>query len=979
MEALVLLFRNNMIIQPLNDIHIHLTLTDLNLTELQSAFHHILRFYIFYDTVETLIILYRVVAQILRKYHKTLDFHCSNISFSHKPIMVTTWLHRFISNTTANFIFPLTENHSYLTLTHLNLSAINSAFNQGKRAFASHNYRQAIQSYTIALNLLYEDLESTILLHRAVAKEKLYNYQSALDDCIKIKDRARHKNPDVYWATANILLGQGKLKQAAAIYKKGSDNLSGHHKKQFEKRYHDAVAAQIDHNQWLARLLPYEVLTSILLLLPWSSRGQLALTCRFWYKYILKEWSEMWSCIDSVHMMPHHPRAIYQLLDLVQSHQVRKVKINLCGLYLRADKEEDNETISKRPQLYGMGDLSQLILKTILNQNWNKIKYLDISPLDKNQLRSVLQVNKDSIKQLTLHHQTNNNYCSPEEMLIDVTQICSHLSTVVHNVSGNKIHLQNIKTILLNAPSSSNLHLTKLILRCKITFESLIHIFKRALYLNFLELQNHELNHARVLKIIYEHCPQLQTLSYFGKPHYCTGSLSATYTYYTITKSNDNNNTLLAINTSSYNYRSSSSGRSSLKFLKISIKMDRADQELDQSIQLFLERDRSSLQVLTLDWKPHHTMPLSLPLLFLSENNSIPIVKHCFYLFQLQKLTLECEAATHCSKTTTSLSTTTTPSSSPSTLSLPSQKNHTQQWLSRFISLCPNLQEVELRCSYYYFEDGEIYSVLRKLKHLERLTLDFCLCNYRSATGTDSIKSHQNRENVAEAITSTNGISTLFSHQQHQSSNLRYLKIMHSNRHTYHSLGIMLSGSVVDMVSCMKKYSAQLCKLDISNIEYESTDQVVTILKDLKECRGLNTLKIRWPTYRCVCEKELVALSSLQDLEDLEIFAWHTVFNKPTLMRLFELRQEGGVRLFIVKINMNDGQYLGGHRRFASPSPLSSSPIGNSHVKQDKQYHTQCLHKKYSIYDKSVYYKEDKIEDIYCKECNSRHQWRILT
>ncbi|KAG2225533.1 hypothetical protein INT45_010360 [Circinella minor] len=791
-----------------------------------------------------------------------------------------------ISNTTANFIFPLTETHSYLTLTHLNLTAINNAFNQGKRAFASHNYQQAIQSYTIALNHLYDDLESTILLHRAVANEKLCNYQPAIDDCIKIKNRTRDNNPDVYWVTANILLGQGKLKQAATIYKKGLNNLSGHHRKQFEKRYHDVVAAQIDHNQWLARLLPYEVLTSILLLLPWSSRGQLALTCRFWYKFILKGWSEMWSCIDPVHMMLHHPRAIYQLLDLVQSHQVRKVKINLCGLYLRADKE-DNETINKIPKLYGMGDLSQLILKTILKQNWNKIKYLEISPLNNDQLRSVLQVNKDSIKHLTLHHQTNNNHCSPEEMLIDVTQTCSHLSTVVHNVSGNEIHIQNIKTILSNAPSSIT-------------------------------------------------------------------------------------------NTSSYNYRSSS-GSYSLKFLTISIKMDRADQELDRAIQLFLERDCSSLQVLTLDWKPHHATPLSLPLLSLLENKRTTFVKHCFCLLQLRKVTLECEATTYSSKTTTSLSAT-APASSPLTLSLPSQ-NHTQQWLSQFISLCPNLQEVELRCTYYYFEDGKIYSVLRKLKHLERLTLDFCLCNYRSSAATNSIKSQQSQENVAEAITSTNGISTLFSHQQHQSSNLRYLKIMHRNRHTYRSLGNMLSGSVVDMVSCIKKYNVRLCELDISNIEFESTDQLVAILEDLKECRGLNTLKIRWPTCRCVCEKELIALSSLQDLEDLEIFAWYTVFSKPTLMRLFELRQKGGVRFFIVKISMNDGQYLSGHKRFTSPlsSSSSSSPMGSSQVEQEKQNYPQCLHKKYSIYDKSVYRKEDKIEDIYCKECNSGHQWRILT
>ena len=281
-----------------------------------------------------------------------------------------------LNETASDSIFPLMDTHSYLTLTHLNLTVTNNAFNQGKQAFASHNYEQAIQSYTIALNHLYEDFESTILLHRAVAYEKLYNYQQALDDCIKIKNRTRGDHPDVYWATANILLGHGKLKQAAAIYKEGSNSVPGDAREQFEKRYHAVIARQIDHNQWLTRSLPHEILSSILSLLSWSARGQLALTCRFWYKFILKGWPEMWSCIDSVHMTPRHPRAVHQLLDQVRAHQVRKVKINLCGLYWGSDKEEDNETTITRAQLYGMGDLSRLILKTILNQNWNTIKYL---------------------------------------------------------------------------------------------------------------------------------------------------------------------------------------------------------------------------------------------------------------------------------------------------------------------------------------------------------------------------------------------------------------------------------------------------------------------------------------------------------------------------------------------------------------------------------------------------------------------------
>ena len=604
----------------------------------------------------------------------------------------------------------------------------------------------------------------------------------------------------------------------------------------------------------------------------------------------------------------------------------------------------------------------------------------DISPLNNEQLRSVLELNKDTVKYLILHHQTNNKYCSQEEMLIDATQLCSHLSTIVHNVSGNEIHVQNIKVVLLVPPPGANLYLTKLILRCKMTLESLLHIFSRALHLTFLELQNHELNHVRVLKAIYEHCPRLQSLSYLGKVHYCTGSLSATYMHSATAKSNNDdnsssNNTLVSTTTSNYNYRNGSD--SSLEFLTISIRMDRAYQELDQVIQLFLQRGRSSLQHLTLEWKPDYTVASS-SLEFLLENSSIAFTKHCFYPLQLRRLILGCEATTAGSTAATSLSTTTIPSPSSSSLtsSLPVQ-NCTRQWLVQLISSCPNLQEIQLRCTYYYFADGEIYSALGKLKQLRRLTLDFCLCSYRHTTTTNSSKAQQTQGNVAKAIMLTNGISTLFSrhHQQHQNSRLRYLKIMHSNRQIYRSLGTKLSGSVVEMISCIRLSNVPLCDLDISNIEFESTEQVITIFNDLKACRGLITLKIRWPSRHCIREKELIAMASLQDLEDLEILAWYTVFNKPALICLFESRQEGGPQLFIARINMNDGQYLGGHRRFSS---ASSSTIDNSQLGEGKQKHAQCLHRKYSIYDNSVYRKEDKIEDVYCKECNSRHQWRIL-
>ncbi|KAI9258868.1 hypothetical protein BDA99DRAFT_103289 [Phascolomyces articulosus] len=266
---------------------------------------------------------------------------------------------------TSSSPIPPMDSHSYLTLNHLDLTATRNAFDQGKRAFASEDYSQAIRSYTDALNHLYADLESTILLHRAVANEKLRNYDQALEDCAKTNPK--NDKAGVYWITSNILLKQGKLEQAGLVYKEALNNIPKdafpEHKKQFDRMYHAVVAEQVHHNQWLTRTVPYEVLSAILTLLPWSARGQLAFTCRFWYNFVLKEWPEMWSCIDTVYMMPRHPRAIHQLLGKVQPEQVRKVKINLCGLYWCSndDAYELSNDTTANVQLYGMGDLSRYV------------------------------------------------------------------------------------------------------------------------------------------------------------------------------------------------------------------------------------------------------------------------------------------------------------------------------------------------------------------------------------------------------------------------------------------------------------------------------------------------------------------------------------------------------------------------------------------------------------------------------------------
>ena len=78
-------------------------------------------------------------------------------------------------------------------------------------------------------------------------------------------------------------------------YHSGTKNmhLNSADRDEFATRYSDIVNELNQRKQWLTQLLSHEVLSRILSLLSGKGRGQFALTCRFWNKFILQEWHEM--------------------------------------------------------------------------------------------------------------------------------------------------------------------------------------------------------------------------------------------------------------------------------------------------------------------------------------------------------------------------------------------------------------------------------------------------------------------------------------------------------------------------------------------------------------------------------------------------------------------------------------------------------------------------------------------------------------
>ncbi|KAI9249739.1 hypothetical protein BDA99DRAFT_542045 [Phascolomyces articulosus] len=404
--------------------------------------------------------------------------------------------------------------YTHFTSTQLDLTLLQNAFDQGKQAYTSHDYEYAIEFYTNALNILHQDIQSFILLHRSAAYEKSQQYQKALDDCAQVEDNDQKQllpRPDTYWMRANVLLQQGNAREAADIYKKGADTIShqtySQQKQQLMKQYNHLMKEINYHNQTLICRLPHEIISKILTCLYWREHGQLALTCRFWYKFILQEWSGMGSCIDAVSDYDH-PRLppiqlpghhhLTQYLQHVRSHRVKTVLLHLCT--------EDREAKAT----------SEAVFRNLIRNRWNKIETLEITPYNNQQLRQILLLNKGSIKRLQLKQSYDGDPSAFVRIdgLTDATQICTSIHTIVYKTVGYIDVFQNITTTLtLPNWSVVDLSLSSEVL----TADSLAQILNRTPFLTSLDI-TYESFDVRMMQTIYKHAPQLQHLAFSNYP-----------------------------------------------------------------------------------------------------------------------------------------------------------------------------------------------------------------------------------------------------------------------------------------------------------------------------------------------------------------------------------------------------------------------------------------------------------------------------
>ncbi|KAI9276871.1 hypothetical protein BDA99DRAFT_567774 [Phascolomyces articulosus] len=395
--------------------------------------------------------------------------------------------------------------YSSLTVTNLDLKATQIAFEQGKQAYATQNYSNAVNLFSEAIASLQADL-AVILLHRAAAHEMQENYNQAVDDghCAESFGGKVTLWPDPYVTQGNALLLQCKLNQAATIFKKGAHQVPSMHPRhtQLANQYHQIMHIIDQHNQWLVQLLPYEVLSSILSHLSIKDRGRLALTCRFWFDYILRNWTDMWSCINVTKDL-RTCRGFHSLLRLIPGDKVKHVVLHMVQSYPR--HIDDN-----------LGYNSMMVLKTMRERQWNQVEYLDISEFNKKQLEGVLLLNKYSLRRLALSSDFLSIYRNGA--LSDAPKICQKLETITARIPQQYVKIP--AGLIPPTIPQSDFHLTAL----EVSPDDdeprhFVTLLRESPMLQSLKISSQQriFSYWEVLQILHRHCPMLEIFHYTPK------------------------------------------------------------------------------------------------------------------------------------------------------------------------------------------------------------------------------------------------------------------------------------------------------------------------------------------------------------------------------------------------------------------------------------------------------------------------------
>ena len=216
------------------------------------------------------------------------------------------------------------------------------------------------------MHLLRSEIESVILLHRANAYEMLSKYDRAAEDAKQANLTNNLTRPDPYLVFANTLLLQRRWHEATNIYKRGAIIVPNTYRQRtlLVDKYQHLTTFTQKYNQWIAEMLPYEVVSQILSYMSTTDRVQLASTCHFWRNFIHQQQqgaSSLWHTIHIAEMTSSsNPENMGPFLYTIAPEKPRTITLH------RSDK--DDMTVLHK--------VSQKILEIANDRRWDKLESL---------------------------------------------------------------------------------------------------------------------------------------------------------------------------------------------------------------------------------------------------------------------------------------------------------------------------------------------------------------------------------------------------------------------------------------------------------------------------------------------------------------------------------------------------------------------------------------------------------------------------
>ena len=272
------------------------------------------------------------------------------------------------------------DTHSSLTKTTLSLNATNEAFKLGKRAYAAQKYDDAIKHYTCALEALQADISSIIHVHRAAAYEMQNKYSLAVQDGKAANPDGNSTCSDPYFALANALFLNNQLSDAERVYQRGARAVPQTNPKwtAIALKHTQVLTYKENQNQLMVQLLPYEVLSEILLQLSIKERARLGMTCRFWYDYMFRKWPHMWHTVDLEDDFP-----FFTLNPITQAYLGAICGDQVKDLHLQFMDSQFDDSYSDYSDGYGRcdhgsraADDSGSVLLDYIDKRWHGVESL---------------------------------------------------------------------------------------------------------------------------------------------------------------------------------------------------------------------------------------------------------------------------------------------------------------------------------------------------------------------------------------------------------------------------------------------------------------------------------------------------------------------------------------------------------------------------------------------------------------------------